>query len=35
MKIKENLLLKKMGNEYIVVALGQGVVDFKVVVTLN
>lgn len=35
MKIKENLLLKKMGNEYIVVPVGQGVVDFKVVVTLN
>ena len=35
MRIKENLLLKKMGNEFIVVPVGQGIVDFKVVVTLN
>ena len=35
MKIKDNLLLKKMGNEYVVVPVGQGVVDFKVMITLN
>lgn len=35
MKIKENLILKQMGNEFVVVPVGKGVIDFKVMVTLN
>ncbi len=35
MKIKENLILKQMGDEFVVVPVGKGVIDFKVMVTLN
>ena len=35
MRIKENLVLKELGDEYVVVPVGEGLLDFQVMLTLN
>ena len=35
MRVKENLILKEMGTEYVVVPVGEGLLDFQVMLTLN
>ncbi len=35
MRVKDNLILKEMGTEYVVVPVGEGLLDFQVMLTLN